>query len=117
MQVAGEDAQAITGFFRLAAVRIVDAQAKVCFLRGDQRQDPVAAQSPMAIANAADFSGGEFKRQFRGVHHHIVVTESVSAEKPVLHLRAPSRRLSLVKREARNNTWTDSDSSMGSARG
>ena len=87
MQVAGEDAQAITGFFRLAAVRIVDAQAKVGFLRGDQREDPVAAQSSVAIADAADSAGGEFERQFRGIHHHIVVAESVSAEKPVLHLR------------------------------
>ena len=57
MEITGEDAQSIAGLFGLTPIGIEDAQAEVGFLRRDQREDAVTAQTPVTIADAADFSG------------------------------------------------------------
>ena len=89
MQVAGENAEPVAGFLGFAAIRIVNAETEIGLLGRNQREDAVAAEPPMAVANAANSSGGEREAELLGVHDHIVVPESMPAKKPVLHLRSP----------------------------
>jgi hypothetical protein len=99
MQIAGEDAESIAGLFCLAPVGVVDAQTEVGLFGRDQCEDPVATEALVAIADAADFPGRELEGQLLGVHHYIVVAESMPAKKPVLHLRSSFRRSLCVVRE------------------
>ena len=85
VKIAGKDAQAVAGFFRLAAVRVEDAQAEVRFLRRDQRKDPIAAQAPISVAHGFDVRGRQLEGQLLGVHHEVVVAEAMAAEECVLH--------------------------------
>ena len=87
VEIAGEDAQAIAGLFCFAAVRIIDPQTEIRFFRRHQRQDAIAAQSPIAIADSFDPRGAQRKRQFLGVHDNVVVAQPMPAKKSVLHVR------------------------------
>jgi hypothetical protein len=82
---AGEDAKAVAALLGFAAVGIEDAEARVGVRRGDQRQDSVAADAAMAVAEGTDGAGGEAEGEGRGVDHQVVVAEPVALAKGVRH--------------------------------
>ena len=85
VEEAGENAQAVARLFGFAAVGIQNAQAVVGAISGFQREDAIAADAPVAIADVADIVRCEFKFQFGRIHDDIVVAETVALVETVFH--------------------------------
>ena len=83
--VAGEDAKTVAGFLGFAPVGVEDAEAEISFFRRNDREDAIAAQPPMTVADG--FNGGRRKleAQFFRVHDQIIIAQAMAPEKPVSH--------------------------------
>ena len=85
VQIATENAQAIARLLRFTAVRVVDAHPEVGLAGRVQRQNAVAPQAPIAIAEGADYTRRQTEVQLSRIYGYIVVAETVTLEESVSH--------------------------------
>jgi len=77
-QMAGEDAQAVAAFLRLAAVRVENAQAEGGRIFGHRQraeQEAIGPDAVAAIAEGTDGLGRWIEGRARGIDHEVVVSE------------------------------------------
>src|SRR4029450_8053571 len=84
-QPAREDAHAVAALLRLAAVGIPDARARGGARRAGQRQDAVAADAAMPVAQAHDGVGVEAEGQGARIDDDVVVAERMSLDEAIWH--------------------------------
>lgn len=78
--VAGSTANGIAAHFRLAAIGIEDAHGKIGALGGGKQHQPIAADSGVAVADAAGKTGGLIDGLGTAVDEDIVVAAALHFE-------------------------------------
>ena len=80
VQESGEDSQAVTGLFCVAAVGVVDSQAEVRSPTRCDRQQTVAADPPVTVAQSAHDLRRERNIELGRVDRDVIVAQAVALE-------------------------------------